>query len=211
MKKIGLRKSGGRNNQGRITVRHRGGGAARMFRELEYSLKGHTIPVGGVVERLEFDPNRTATVGVCRGYNGRLAYKVMGGIVGEDMIGKVVKGVEVSKIEVGGEVFKVSVRKGEEGKIARAAGTKCKIIKNTGDTVVIRMPSGKVGEIRGENMCYVGEVQGAPKERLTKAGTRRRMGERPRVRGVAMNAVDHPLGGKTKSGQAITKWGKLAK
>lgn len=175
-----------------------------MYRELEYS----NIPVKGVLERIEYDPNRTGTVGVCKGYLGRKVYKLVGGDIGKE-----IKGVAVSKVEVGGSIYGVSVRKGEKGKIALAAGTKCKIIKNTGETVVMRMPSGKIGEIRGENMCYEGEVGvgGAVKGRLTKAGTRRRMGERPRVRGVAMNAVDHPLGGKTKSGQAITKWGKLAK
>ena len=111
----------------------------------------------------------------------------------------------MKEVEVGGEIYKVSVREGQEGKIARAAGAKCKIIKIEGKTAVIRMPSGKVGKIKAENMCYKGEVKGEEQVRLSKAGSRRRMGERPRVRGVAMNAVDHPHGGKTSSGQAKTK------
>ena len=79
MKKIGLRKSGGRNNKGRITVRHRGGGAKRLIRELEYVEGGHRIDVGGVVERIEYDPNRTAYVGECHGKMGRKVYKILGG------------------------------------------------------------------------------------------------------------------------------------
>lgn len=212
MKKIGLRKSGGRNNKGRITVRHRGGGSKRMLRELEYVSGEHKIEVGGVVERLEYDPNRTAYVGVCRGQGGREVYKIIGGEEkGKSMIGKEIRAVRVKEVEVGGEIYKVSVREGQEGKIARAAGAKCKIIKIEGKDAVIRLPSGKVGKIKASNTCYRGEVKGEEQVRMTKAGTRRRLGERPRVRGVAMNAVDHPHGGKTPSGQATTKWGKLAK
>lgn len=85
------------------------------------------------------------------------------------------------------------------------------MIKIEESEVIIRMPSGKVGSIKGENVCYRGEVAGEEKKRMEKAGDRRRLGERPRVRGVAMNAVDHPHGGKTPSGQARTLWGKLAK
>jgi len=206
MKKVGIRKTGGRNNKGRITVRHRGGGAKRLLRELEYVRDGHKIAVGGVVERIEYDPNRTAHIGVCSTYGGQEVYKILGKTtVEEKMIGKRIVGVKVKDVEVGNSIYNVSVREGQVGKIARAAGAKCKVIKIEGKTAVIRMPSGKVGAIQAENLCYKGEVAGRPIENLGKAGARRRLGERPRVRGVAMNAVDHPHGGKTPAGQPRTK------
>ena len=199
MKKKGLRKSGGRNNKGRITVRHRGGGQKRLIRELEYVEGKYKMETGGVVERIEYDPNRTGYVGECVG-KYRTVYKIVGGRIGEE-----IKGVQVKEVEVGGEIYKVGIRRGEEGKIARAAGAKCKVIKVEGKEAIIRMPSGKVGKIKAENMCYRGEVGGVEQKRMRNAGEMRREGKRPRVRGVAMNAVDHPHGGKTPSGQAITK------
>lgn len=214
MKKIGLRKTGGRNNRGRVTVRHRGGGAKRLLRTLEYSLDSHFSPLDGEIKCFEYDPNRTANVVLCSGFNGRKVFKLLSGPNGStesEWIGKTLKSRKVSSIDIGEDICNVSLRKGTEGKLARAAGTKCKIIKKEGNTVVLRMPSGKIGAINGENMCNEGIIQGGPQERFNKAGDRRRLGQRPRVRGVAMNAVDHPLGGKTKSGPAYNKWGKLAK
>lgn len=214
MNKIGLRKSGGRNNRGRVTVRHRGGGAKRLLRVLEYSYNSYNIAMDGEIERLEYDPNRTAKVVVCNGFGGRKAYKLLAATNGSklsDLIGKPLITRKVSSIDIGDDICNVSLRKGTMGKLARAAGTKCKIIKKVGGeggvggTVVLRMPSGKVGSISGDNLCNLGEIIGNPQERFNKAGDRRRLGERPRVRGVAMNAVDHPLGGKTKSGPAYNK------
>lgn len=205
MKKIGLRKSGGRNNRGRVTVRHRGGGAKRLLRLLEYTHDLHNISLNAEIEGLEYDPNRTANVVKCKGYGGREVYKLLAGKSSSDIVGKSLITQKVSTIGVGEEICNVGLRKGTKGKLALAAGSKCKIIKKVGNTVVLRMPSGKVGAIDGENNCNVGEILGKPQERFNKAGDRRRLGERPRVRGVAMNAVDHPLGGKTKSGPAINK------
>lgn len=204
MKKIGLRKSGGRNNRGRVTVRHRGGGAKRLLRTLEYTSGTHYLPVDGVIERFENDPNRTGKVVVCKGFGGRKAFKLLTGtdnsLIGTSLISRL-----VSTMDIGEEICNVSLRNGTAGKLARAAGATCKIIKKEEDSVVLRMPSGKIGAISGGNLCNIGRVIGDAQERFNKAGDRRRLGERPRVRGVAMNAVDHPLGGKTKSGPAINK------
>lgn len=205
MNKIGLRKSGGRNNRGRVTVRHRGGGAKRLLRTLEYSSNSHFVPLDAEIERFENDPNRTAKVVKCKGFGGREVFKLLAGTNMSEPIGKTLVARKVSSIEIGEEICNVSLRKGTMGKLARAAGAKCLIIKKVGGTVVLRMPSGKVGAISGDNLCNPGAIQGKPQVRLEKAGDRRRLGERPRVRGVAMNAVDHPLGGKTKSGPAINK------
>lgn len=210
MRKIGQRKTGGRNNRGRITVRHRGGGQKRLIREIEYREGGKKIEMGGVITRMEYDPNRTAYVGECTGYK-RKVYKIIGGREGEEKIGREIRVVRLKEVGVGEEVYKVSVRKGEEGKLARAAGAGCKVIKQGEKDTVIRLPSGEIGGVNRENTCYVGKVEGEERGLKGKAGVNRRLGRRPSVRGVAMNPIDHPNGGKTPGGQPRTPWGKLAK
>jgi large subunit ribosomal protein L2 len=100
MKKIGQRKTGGRNNRGRITVRHRGGGQKRMKREIEYREGGHMIEMGGVIKRIEYDPSRTAYVGECEGYK-RKSYKIVGGREGEEKIGREIRVVKIKEVGVG--------------------------------------------------------------------------------------------------------------
>jgi len=159
MNKRELRKSGGRNNRGRITVRHRGGGHKRLERQLEYNQGEHKIEMTGVVQRVEYDPNRTAYVAECEGYQ-RNCYKIIGGEEGvkEVQIGKEIKVVKLKDVGVGEQVYKVSLRKGQEGKIARAAGAGCIIVKQGGKGTIVRMPSGQIAEINGENSCYQGVV-----------------------------------------------------
>lgn len=205
MNKREIRKTGGRNNRGRITVRHRGGGQKRLERVLEYERGEHKIEMTGVVQRIEYDPNRTAYVAECEGYERKI-YKIIGGEEGriEPQIGKEIKVVKLKEVGVGESVYKVSLRGGEEGKIARAAGAGCKVIKQGEKETVVRLPSGEVVEIRGENTCYQGVVWGREQEKKGKAGVNRRLGIRPTVRGAAMNVVDHPNGGKTPGGQPHT-------
>lgn len=203
MNKRIIRKSGGRNNRGRITVRHRGGGQKRLERVLEYGKGGHEIEMTGVVRRIEYDPNRTAYVAECEGYQQK-CYKIVGGIGAEEMIGKELKVVKLKDIGVGEMVYKVSLRGGERGKIARAAGAGCKVIKQGEKETIVRLPSGEVVGIRSENTCYEGIVKGKEQKKMGKAGVNRRLGIRPTVRGAAMNAVDHPNGGKTPGGQPYT-------
>lgn len=154
-----LRKTGGRNNRGRITVRHRGGGQKRHERVLEYTRGDHKIEISGVIKRVEYDPNRTAYVGECEGYERKI-YKIIGGPEGgkEVQIGKEIKVVRLKDVSVGEMVYKVSERGGQEGKIARAAGAGCKIIKQGEKKTVVRLPSGEIKELKGENTCYEGIV-----------------------------------------------------
>ena len=202
LRKIGGRKTGGRNNTGRITVRHRGGGHKRMIRELEREERT------GKVLRIEYDPNRTAYLGVCSTYGGRSVYKIMGQGQG---IGSEIRVTEIGKIGVGEEVYKVGIREGQQGKMGRASGVSCKIVKQGEEKTVVRLPSKEVKEVSSRSICTIGSVMEERKPRAKKAGATRRRGIRPSVRGVAMNPIDHPHGGKTPSGQPRTPWGKLAK
>lgn len=208
-RKTVYKKTGGRNNTGRITVRHRGGGSKRKIRELEKEERT------GKVIRIEYDPNRTAYLGECITYKGRRVYKIL---VGEDsstkkegLVGRKIEVKEIGQVEQGTIVNRVGLREGEGGKLGRAAGVSCKIIKQEKGRTIVRMPSKEVKEISGKSNCTIGAVLEERKERGKTAGAERRRGIRPTVRGVAMNAVDHPHGGKTQSGQPKTPWGKLAK
>ena len=212
MKKRGLRKSGGRNNTGRITVRHRGGGHKRLYREIDYRENGHRVELTGRIERVEYDPNRTAYIGECVG-QGKKFYKILGGQemekekkspVQEYMKGKEIKVVRLKEVGVGEEVYNVSMRPGQEGKIGRASGVKCKVLKQEIKHTVIRMPSTEIKRIVNTSTCIMGGVYGKEEKRLGKAGASRRLGIRPSVRGVAMNPIDHPNGGKTPGGQPKT-------
>ena len=155
MNKRIIRKTGGRNNRGRITVRHRGGGQKRLERVLEFEKGKHQIEMTGVVQRIEYDPNRTAYIAECEGYQRKI-YKIIGQEEGKEM--KEIKVKRLKEVAVGESVFKVSLRGGERGKIARAAGAGCKIIKQGEKGTIVRLPSGEVVEIRGENTCYQGVV-----------------------------------------------------
>jgi large subunit ribosomal protein L2 len=209
MKKIGMRKKGGRNHHGKITVRYRGGGFKRKYRELEYREGDHVQEISGKITGIEYDPNRTAYIAACTS-NGRNYYKIAGGIT-KPTIGTELKVVTVGTVPVGGTIYNVSLRAGTPGQIARTRGASCKIVKQEEKTTVIRMPSAEIKRINNKNTCQEGEVYGEPQERRGTAGAHRREGVRPRVRGVAMNPSDHPNGGKTHSGKIKNRWGKLAK
>lgn len=204
MNKRRIRSTGGRNNRGRITVRHRGGGQKRLERVLEYEKDGHKIEMTGVISQIEYTPNQTGQIAVCQGYKRRKIYKIVGGPEGME-VGNVIKVKRLQDAAVGESVFKVSLRAGQVGAIARAAGAGCIVIKQSQKGTVVRLPSGQVVEMRGANTCYTGKVRGKePRVRLGKAGANRRLGVRPTVRGAAMNPVDHPNGGKTPGGQPVT-------
>lgn len=207
-REIGKIKTGGRNNRGRVTVRHRGGEHKRRLRRVE---EGEVK-----VERVVYDPNRTAWLGEGEVYGGRKVYKILGGELGgeekKELIGGIIKEEKIKEMGVGAEVYNVGMREGQRGKYGRAEGTKCIVIKQEEGTTTIRLPSGEVKGVKGESVCIRGSVYGEKRERLEKAGANRRRGIRPTVKGVAMNPVDHPNGGKTAGGgQPKTIWGKLAK
>lgn len=209
MKKIGIRKKGGRNHHGRITVRHIGGGFKRMYREIEYREGTHVQELSGRITGIEYDPNRTAYLAACESH-GREYYKILGG---KEMpkVGSEIKVVTLGQVPVGVSVYNVAMRVGTTGQIALARGAACKIVKQEATTTVIRLPSSAIKRLSNKVTCMEGEVIGRARERLGTAGAHRRLGVRPSVRGVAMNPSDHPNGGKTHSCKIKNKFGKLAK
>lgn len=211
----------GRNNQGRITTRHRGGGVKQMYR-----LMNHQLPAGtkAVVEHIEYDPNRSARIARIRDQHGLYHYIV----AARDMkIGtKVESGADVSietgnrlplaNIPVGSQIYAIEIQAGKGGQMVRAAGTKAQLMAKEGNYAQVRMPSGEVRKFRLECMASLGVVGNEQHQnvKIGSAGRKRRMGIRPTVRGVVMNAVDHPHGGgdggRHGTGKAPrTPWGQL--
>jgi large subunit ribosomal protein L2 len=197
MKKIGIRKSGGRNNQGRITVRSIGGGFKRLYRELEFRDGNYIQERNGKITAIEFDPNRSAYIAACQGF-GKTFYKIVGGL-SMPKIGDTLNVVNLGSVSIGSPVYNVSLRAGKGGQLAKARGASCTVVKQeieTGTTVV-RLPSSAIKRLSSKNTCSVGTVFGEAITRLGTAGAHRRLGVRPKVRGVAMNPIDHPNGGKS--------------
>ncbi|WP_018631575.1 50S ribosomal protein L2 [Neomegalonema perideroedes] len=219
----GLTKSGGRNNLGRMTVRHRGGGAKRLYRFIDFKRRKWDVP--GVVERLEYDPNRTAFIALVKYEDGEVAYILAPQrlAVGD----KVVAGAKVdvkpgnamplSGMPIGSIVHNIEMKAGKGGQIARSAGTYAQFVGRDAGYAQLRLNSGEVRLVREECMATVGAVSNADhmNQNLGKAGRNRHLGWRPTVRGVAMNPVDHPHGGgegRTSGGRhPVTPWGKPTK
>jgi len=176
-----IKKSGGRNNTGRLTIRHRGGGHKRIYRPLEYNTNGHSFTLSGIIHRIEYDPNRNAYLAECRNQE-KTFYKILGGnsklfggkdIKKENLIGTEMKVMLLKDVGIGEEVYNVSLRKGQIGKIGRASGTKCKIMKQTDKETVIKLPSHEVKTVSNENTCIIGGVIEKPKRIIGKAGRNR--------------------------------------
>ncbi len=212
-------KTGGRNNKGRITVRHRGGGHKQRLRVIDFKRNKDGVPA--VVERLEYDPNRSANLALLKYLDGERAYIIAPkGLAAGD---KVQSGEDapispgnclpLRNIPVGALVHCVEMRPGKGAQIARAAGTSAQLIAREGRHATLRMRSGEMRKVFGECRAVVGEVGNAEHalRKLGKAGAKRWRGERPTVRGVAMNPVDHPHGGgegRTSGGRhPVTPWG----
>lgn len=141
MKKIGKRRTGGRNEAGRITVRHRGGGHKRYLRILEKDT------TAGIYTRTEYDPNRTGRLAVVRLEGNKYGYKLLGGEIGGE-----IKAIRLKNVQVGQEIYKVG------GGVARAAGTACKVIKQTEGETFVRLPSGVIQSFNNDNTCFLGRV-----------------------------------------------------
>ena len=219
----GVTKSGGRNNTGRITQRRMGGGAKRLYRIVDF--KRAKWDVTAEVERIEYDPNRTAFIALVRYEDGEQAY-----ILAPQRIAagdKVVAGAKVdikpgnampfSGMPIGTIVHNVELKPGKGGQMARAAGTYAQFVGRDGGYAQLRLSSGELRLVRQECMATIGAVSNADhsNQNLGKAGRRRHMGIRPTVRGVAMNPIDHPHGGgegRTSGGRhPVTPWGKGTK
>jgi large subunit ribosomal protein L2 len=219
----GLSKSGGRNNAGRMTVRHRGGGHKRTYRLVDF--KRRKFGVSAVVERLEYDPNRSAFIALLRYDDGEQAYilapqRLDAGdhvIADERVDVKPGNAAPMSNIPIGTIIHNIELKPGAGGQIARSAGTYAQLVGRDGDYAQIRLGSGEIRRVRAACMASSGAVSNPDHQNtnLGKAGRRRWMGWRPRVRGVAMNPVYHPHGGgegRTSGGRhPVTPWGKPTK
>ncbi len=214
------RRTGGRNHKGRMTVRRRGGGHKRRYRRIDFRRDKVGIP--GRVAQVEYDPNRTANIALINYADGEKRYilQTRNMKVGD----QIVSGPEVdiqegnatllARIPLGTMVHNVELKPGKGGQIARSAGSGVTVVAREGDYVSLRMPSTEIRRIRKECMATIGQVGNINHElrSLGKAGANRWRGRRPKVRGVAMNPVEHPLGGgegRTSGGRPPTSpWGK---
>jgi large subunit ribosomal protein L2 len=216
-------KSGGRNNVGRITTRHRGGGHKQRYRSIDF--KRNKDEVSAVVERLEYDPNRTAHIALIKFEDGERRYIIAPrGIKAGDVVStgpqapiKLGNSLPLRSIPVGTVVHCVELKPGKGAQLARSAGTSIQLVAREGTHATIRLRSGEMRKVQSECRATIGEVcnQEHNLRKLGKAGAKRWRGVRPTVRGVAMNPVDHPHGGgegKTSGGRhPVSPWGMPTK
>lgn len=219
----GLSGTGGRNNTGRITARRMGGGHKRRYRLVDF--KRRKVDVPATVERLEYDPNRTAFIALIRYQDGELAYilapqrlKVGDTVVAGNKVDvKPGNAMPLKNIPVGTIVHNVELRAGKGGQLARAAGTFLQLVGRDQGYAQLKLPSGELRMVRGECLATIGAVSNPDQSNtvIAKAGRNRWLGRRPSVRGVAMNPIDHPHGGgegRTSGGRhPVTPWGKPTK
>ena len=218
-----VRKTAGRNNQGRITCRHHGGGAKQRLRIVDF--KRNKFDVEATVKDIAYDPTRSAYLALIEYADGKKSYilapqglsvgsKVMNGPKAEATVGNCLPLVQ---IPLGLMVHAIELVPGQGAKVARSAGNECQVMARDGNVVTLKMPSGEVRMFDGRCLACVGAVSNKDWSsiKLGKAGRKRYLGIRPTVRGVAMNPVDHPMGGgegRTSGGSdPRSPWGKLAK
>ena len=219
----GLKKNGGRNNSGRITVRHQGGGHKKRYRSVDF--KRRKFDISATVERIEYDRNRTAFIALIKYDDGELSYiiapqrlKVGDKVVsGEKADIRPGNAMPLKAIPVGTVVHNVELSIGKGGQLARSAGTFVQLIGKDRGLAQLRLASGEQRVVPGNCMATIGAVSNPDNQnvKLGKAGRKRWMGVRPTVRGVAMNPIDHPHGGgegRTSGGRhPVTPWGKPTK
>ncbi len=214
-----LKKTGGRNVNGRITTRHQGGGHKRRYRIIDFKRRKDGIPAK--VAAIEYDPNRSARIALLHYADGEKAYilaparlevgaKVESGPNADIRPGNA---LPLENIPTGTMVHNVELKPGKGGQMARSAGAGVQVVAKEGDYVSVKMPSGEIRKIYQDCLATIGQVGNIDHENVSigKAGRSRWLGKRPHVRGVAMNPVDHPLGGgegKTSGGRhPVTPWG----
>ena len=216
----GLTKKSGRNNHGHITSRRRGGGHKRRYRRIDFRRDKHGIP--GRIAEIEYDPNRSARIALVHYADGEKRYilharglkqgdTIVSGPGSEPSLGNCLPLMEVP---LGTMLHAVELKPGKGAQMARSAGASVQLIAKEGDMVTLRLPSTEVRMVRGECYATIGQVGNVDHEliRSGKAGRSRWLGKRPKVRGVAMNPVDHPLGGgegRASGGRPpVSPWGK---
>lgn len=192
----------GRNNQGRITVRHRGGGVRRYYRHVNFKLDPGT---SATVEAIEYDPNRSARIARLKDKNGKYHYIIApeGLMVGNEILSEIEGSLDLGNrlplksIAVGTNIYSVELQPGKGGQLARSAGNGAQLIAKDDTWAQIKLPSGEVRQVSVDCMAHIGIVGNSQHQnvKIGKAGRNRKLGKRPSVRGVVMNAVDHPHGG----------------
>ena len=220
---VTLPKKSGRNNQGKITVRHQGGGVKRKYRIIDFKRNKFNIP--GTVASIEYDPNRTANIALINYSDGEKRYILapknieVGNKIeaGENADIKIGNALPLSNIPVGTLVHNIELRPGKGGELARSAGSSAQILGRENGYVMLRLSSGEQRKVLGTCMATIGEVgnEDSSLVKLGKAGRKRHMGIRPTVRGSVMNPNDHPHGGgegRAPVGRKapVTPWGKPA-
>ena len=218
-----LKKNSGRNNQGKITVRHQGGGVKRKYRIIDF--KRNKLNVPGSVASIEYDPNRTANIALINYADGEKRYIIapkdlkVGMTIesGENVDITVGNALPIMNIPVGTMIHNIELRPGKGGELARSAGSSAQILGRENEYVMIRLSSGEQRKVLGTCMATVGEVgnEDSSLVKVGKAGRKRHMGIRPTVRGSVMNPNDHPHGGgegRAPVGRKapVTPWGKPA-
>ena len=218
-----LKKSAGRNSYGHITVRHRGGGNKRKYRVIDF--KRQKLDMFATVERIEYDPNRSANIALIKYEDGTLAYILApyGLNVGDQVVSSAAADIKpgnclpIANIPVGTIIHNVELQPGHGAQLVRAAGVAAQLMAKEGDLAQVRLPSGEVRYIRTNCTACIGQVGNLDHENvhIGKAGRKRHMGIRPTVRGSVMNPNDHPHGGgegRAPVGRPgpVTPWGKPA-
>jgi large subunit ribosomal protein L2 len=215
----GLKKSGGRNARGRKTSRHRGGGAKRLYRIIDFKRRKDGIPAR--VAAIEYDPNRTSYIALLHYTDGEKRYIIapnrlaVGAVVqsGDDAPIDVGNALPLARIPIGTVVHNVELQPGRGGQMARSAGSGIQLMARDQGMATLRLPSGEMRTVRMECRATVGTVGNADHQNVTigKAGRKRHLGVRPQTRGTAMNPVDHPHGGgegsTTPGRHPVTPWG----
>jgi len=216
----GKKSTGGRNAHGRVTARHRGGGAKRRYREIDFKRTKDGVP--GKVATIEYDPNRTTYIALIHYADGEKRYILApnGVTVGDTIESgdsadiKPGNSLPLGRIPVGTIIHNVELRAGQGGRMGRAAGTAIQLVAKDGEMATLRLPSSEMRMVRAECRATIGSLSNAEHQNvvLGKAGRSRHKGKRPQSRGVAMNPVDHPHGGgeahHTPGGHPKTPWGK---
>ncbi len=220
---VSLKKSGGRNNLGRITSRHRGGGHKRKYRIIDFKRDKFNIPAK--VFSIEYDPNRSARIALLHYADGEKRYiiapdglkvgdTVMSGDNAEVKVGNAFK---LKNMPLGSVIHNVELKPGKGAQLGRSAGTAIQLMAKEGKYAQLKLPSGEIRLVNLECMATFGAVGNSDHENISlgKAGRSRWLGRRPHVRGVAMNPVDHPMGGgegkSSGGGHPVSPWGQKAK
>ncbi|HPI37061.1 MAG TPA: 50S ribosomal protein L2 [Ignavibacteriaceae bacterium] len=220
---VSLKKSGGRNNLGKVTSRHRGGGHKRRYRIIDFKREKFGVPA--TVFSIEYDPNRTCRIALLHYSDGEKRYilapeglkvgdTVMSGTGSEIKAGNA---LPIKEIPLGSFIHNVEMKPGKGGQIGRSAGASIQLMAREGNMATLRLPSGEIRMVRTDCIATYGAVGNAEHINISlgKAGRNRWLGKRPHPRGVAMNPVDHPMGGgegKTSGGgHPVSPWGQKAK